>query len=142
VKNGYTLALNNHAGQASPVAGGRFFEVFRISSLDQVVDAWACGDRLLEDHGQSVGRFHFFNLTFDSLSDEDRKTCGIPEGLEIKQRWFAGYFKTAKGPWLFDSTGMSCREKAYSLTSGEKSPSELPDSKDPTLQKIIKEPRK
>jgi hypothetical protein len=138
-KNGYTLAMNNDAGQTSPIAGGRFFEVFRIPWLEDVANAWACGGRLVEDQGQSVGRFYFFNLTFDSLSDEDRKTCGIPEGLEIKQRWFAGYFTTAKGAWLFGSTGMSCRQKAYTLTSGAKSPSELPDSKDPTLQKIIKE---
>ncbi len=139
VKNGYTLAWNNDAGQTSPISGGRFFEAFRIPWLDDVANAQACGARLLEDHGQSAGRVQFFNLTFDSLSDEDRKTCGIPEGLEIKNRWFAGYFTTAKGVWLFDSTGMSCREKAYTLTSAAKSPSELPDSKDPTLQKIIKE---
>jgi hypothetical protein len=140
-KNGYTLDLNNMAGAASPVPGGRFFEVFRIPWLSDrdVSDAWGCGGYLLEKPQEDGEGLLFFNMVFDALNSEARKTCGIPNDLVFERRWFAGYFTTAKGVWLFDSDGAGCAEKAYTLTSGAKTPAELPSADDPVLKKITGE---
>jgi len=81
----------------------------------------------------------FFNMVFEGLDSETRKTCDIPKDLVFERRWFAGYFSTAKGMWLFDSDGADCAEKAYTLTSGAKAPANLPDVNDPVLKKIIGE---
>ncbi len=138
-KNGYTLDLNNMAGQTSPVPGGRFCEVFRIPWLIDGADVWACGGYLLEKPQEGSEGLLFFNMVFEGLDSETRKTCDIPKDLVFERRWFAGYFSTAKGMWLFDSDGADCAEKAYTLTSGAKAPANLPDVNDPVLKKIIGE---
>jgi hypothetical protein len=140
-KNGYTFDLNNMAGQTSPVAGGRFFEAFRIPWLSNhdVSDVWGCGGYLLEKSQEGGEGLLFFNLVFEALNSEARKTCGIPNDLVLERRWFAGYFTTAKGVWLFDSEGAGCAEKVYTLTSGAKIPAKLPSADDPVLKKIISE---
>lgn len=138
-KNGYTLSLNDAAGQTSPIGGGRFFEVFRIPWLVDVSDTWGCGGYFLEKSQQPSQGLLFFNLVFDSGSSEVRKACGIPKDLVIERRWFAGYFTTAKGAWIFDSDGAECAEKAYTLTSDAKTPDQLPFVDDLGLKKIIKE---
>lgn len=140
-KNGYTLSLNNHAGQTSPIPGGRFFEVFAIPWLKDkdVSYAWGCGGYLLEEPEPTGEGLPYFNLIFSSLDSEGRKTCGIPKDIVIERRWFAGYFTTAKGMWLFDSESTDCAGKAYTLTSPARTPSELPLLDDPGLKRVIHE---
>lgn len=138
-KNGYTLTLNNGAGQTSPIPGGRFFEVFRMPWLRDVSDIWGCGGFLLEEPQPTSGALLYFNLIFKPLDSEARKTCGIPKDLVIERRWFAGYFSTEKGGWLFDAEGADCRAKTFTLTTNAKTPAELPMADDPTLRKIIGE---
>lgn len=138
-KNGYTLNLNNGAGQTSPIPGGRIFEVFRMPWLRDVSDIWGCGGFLFEEPQPTPGGLLYFNLIFNSLDSEARKTCGISRDLVIERRWFSAYFSTAKGMWLFDSEGDGCSEKAYTLSSGAKTPDQLPFVNDPGLKKIIQE---
>lgn len=138
-KSGYTLSLNNGAGQTSPVPGGRFFEVFRMPWLREVSDIWGCGGFLSEEPQPNPGALLYFNMIFKPLDSEARKTCGIPKDLVIEQRWFSGYFSTAKGMWLFDAEGTGCSGKAYTLTSMAETPDELPNTDDPNLKKIIQE---
>jgi hypothetical protein len=138
-KNGYTLNLNNGAGQTSPIPGGRFFEVFRMPWLSDVTDIWGCGGFLLEEPQSTTGALLYFNMIFKPLDSEARKTCGIPKDLVIERRWFAGYFSTEKGGWLFDAEGANCRMKTFTLTTNAITPAELPMADDPALQKIIRE---
>jgi len=138
-KNSYALNVNNGAGQTSPIPGGRIFEVFRMPWLSDVTDIWGCAGFLLEEQQPTTGALLYFNMIFKPLDSGARKTCGIPEDPVIERRWFAGYFTTERGGWLFDAKGADCREKTFTLTTNAKTPAELPYANDPDLKRAIQE---
>jgi hypothetical protein len=135
---GYTLSLAYRASHASGIAGGRFIEVFRIPWLADVSDSWACSGYLRHISKGIHRGLTFFSLTFDNPGVEGRQACDIPNAV-VGHKWFAGYFSTAKGHWYFDSEGDGCPQKAYTLTSSSKTPTELPDIIDPMLKRVINE---
>lgn len=140
----YTLVLKFLSGHASGVDGGRFIEAFRIPWIEEVSDMWSCGGYLAE-YPQPVNReLIFINYWFTPHTQETRRVCGIPEELDqrrgMAQRpWLAGYFTTAERSWFFHSQGTGCPMRTYTLTSDAKTPEELPDALDPTLQRVIAE---
>jgi len=134
-KHGYTLALKHTAGHSSPI--GRFGEVFRMAWLPDVADEDGCA-RFLGEYPFPVNRdLIFISMTFDIDDQAGINTCAFREGGP--RRWFAGYFTVAKRAWFFASNGPNCAEKVYTLTSGAKTPAELPHADDPTLRKTIGE---
>lgn len=132
---GYTLTLAYVTGHASPIAGGRFPEVFTIPWPS---DVWACGDSLRTSPLRSTGNLHFFSLLLDNPSREARELCGLPN-VPFVNRWFAGYFSPMQGQRYFPSIGPDCPEKAYTLTTKAKTPRELPDASDAVLKRVINE---
>lgn len=77
-----------------------------------------------------------------------QEKCGIPKPLGswvqngavqdlVYDRWFAGYFTTARGGWFFESDGAGCGEKAYTLVSSARTPEELPVEREVKLRKMI-----
>lgn len=142
VRDGYTLALANSAGQTSGIQGGRFFEVFGMPWLmgRDISEVWDCDVRLREEPGPANnGQLRSFNIIFKSLDSAGRKVCGIPENLRVEGRWFAGYYSTTQGSWLFDGDGTNCPEKAYTLTTHARTPDQLPFVDDPALRRVLNE---
>jgi hypothetical protein len=149
-RNNYTLALAYDTEQASGIIGGRFIEIFRVPWLG-AGDAWDCSLHLSQSAQPASRTLMFINVIFRTDDPEVRGKCGIQKALGYwtdkgagrqivgEQRWFAGFFSTAEGGWLFQSEGTSCGEKAYTLTSKAKSPEELPLPDDPDLRKTITE---
>lgn len=151
-KDGYTLSLGYHSGHASGIIGGRFNELFGIPWFhrDETEQAGNCGLFLEQVPQAASRRLMFVNLIFDTLNPKVQDNCGIPNPLKSRthvrgypvqtyRRWFAGYFTTVVGRWFFQSNGVGCGVKAYTLTSSAKTPAELPLPEDPTLKKIINE---
>jgi hypothetical protein len=136
-KGGYTLTLAYATGHASPVLGGRFPEVFAIPWPPS--DSWACGNCLRRTSVGASKGLKFFSLILDNRTAQAREFCGLAEDDIFTNRWFAGYFSTARGPWYFPSKGPECPEKAYTLTGAAKTPRELPDAGDPVLKRVISE---
>jgi len=132
---GYTLTLA-YTGHGSPILGGRFPEVFTIPWPS---DVWACGVSFRKNPVSSSGRLKFFSLILDNPTAQEREFCGLPEHALFANRWFAGYFSSVSGRWFFRSKGPDCPEKAYTLTTEAKTPSELPDASDSVLNRVIKE---
>jgi hypothetical protein len=134
--NGYTLTLAYRASHASPLAGGRFVEVFRFPWLEDVSDEWRC-DGYLEDVPRGRPKsFRLFDLVFKQPDSAMQTACAIPPEI-AGRRWFGAYFNTARGHYYFDSEGSDCPQKAYTLTSSAVSFAELPDPSDSTLRSVI-----
>jgi len=148
-KDGYTLAIGDKWGHASGAVGGRFIEAFDIPWLD-ADQAVGCGGLLREVAQPADQTLIFQNLILDTGVPEVRTRCGIPkdlsewvgEGAERRvigeQRWFGGYFTTGVG-WFFDEQEANCQAKLYTLTSGAKTPAELPAVGDARLKQIIRQ---
>jgi hypothetical protein len=139
-KETYTLTLVYGPGHhASGIVGGRFIEVFHVPWLQDVSDSWACGGYLHQTTQPVNKRLKLVNLVFDHPSREAIRQCQLPAGFENESRWFAAYFTTAPGEWFFASKGSDCGDSAYTLTSAAQRPSELPQTSDGALKKVINE---
>lgn len=152
-KDGYTLTLAYVASHASGIRGGRIIEVFRVPWIDDPFEGESCVGLLRRTPRRADETLQFVSLILDPLNAGVRLKCRVPKALgrEVystkgldtvtKQRWFAGYFTTPPPyqPLFFESDGAECAEKAYILSSGAMSPSELPTVNDPVLNKIISE---
>jgi len=140
----YTLVLKFESGHASGVEGGRFIEAFNIPWIEDSSNVWSCSGRLWK-RPQPVNReLIFLNYWLMAGTPEDRRVCGIPEEPDERRGmadrpWLAGYFTTAELSWFFHSEGAGCPMRTYTLTSDARTPQELPDALDPTLQKTITE---
>ena len=147
-KSRYTLALAYDTQHASGIIGGRFIEVLRIPWLS-ADDAWNCSLHVSELQQPASGTLRFVSIVFHTSNPEVREKCGIEKDLGYRagkgkvrqivgeERWFAGYFTTADGGCFFQSHGVNCGEKAYTLTSNAKTPGELPVVGDARLKRVI-----
>jgi hypothetical protein len=150
-KDGYTLGLVYRAGHASPVPGGRFAEAFNIPW----VPAGETADCMFKQIPQPASRILLFeNILLDTADPDARKSCGIAKdlgewvgqgiGKEFigSQRWFAGYFTSGAGGFMFnesDYRDSGCFAKLYKLSSSAQKPGQLPVVGDRHLQRIIQE---
>jgi hypothetical protein len=149
-KNGYILALAYHTEHASGIRGGRFIEMLRIPWLDPD-QAWTCSLHFRTIPQPASRTLMFMNLTFESGFSRVRESCGFEKNLGYwtnvggrkryvgERRWFAGYFTTSDRGWFFQSDGVDCGEKAYTLSSEAETPDELPVVGNRILVEIIEE---
>lgn len=145
-KPGYSLTLAFEAGHPSGVTGGRFVEAFKIPWLS-VEESMDCPIKLIPQPASRV--FLFENILLDTSDSRVRRGCGIAKDLGgstntgqfmDSRRWFAGYFTTAAGGFMFDDDRRSgCLAKFYALTSAAETAEKLPTIEDPHLQSIIQE---
>jgi hypothetical protein len=150
-KRNYILILAYETGHASGVTGGRFIEVFQIPWIDDPFEGVDCGS-LLQRNPQPVNdTLKFINLILNPADPEVREKCKMLNDLGgrgddgrardsfVGQKWFAGYFTTARGGWFFESDGIDCGQKSYILTSAAKTSYELPVADSPDLKNVLKE---
>lgn len=155
-KDGFTLSLAYHAGQASGIVGGRFEEILNVP-WEREDAGVACSGYLQRRPWPASRNLIFINLILQTGDPTVQKNCDIPkelggwtvrDGLKLydgDERWVAGYFAAEYGGYFFGGDGADCGEKAYTLTPPGNTPEKLPvadipnQNNDPALEKIIEE---